>query len=642
MKLTKKLSAFLLCLPLAMLIGCASTEKKSDSKTAKAAEEAPAVEEEEEEEYEEYVGPKPEYSKHVAIPDTSSKVVTKPQEMKCKNLTATELTKIMGNGINLGNTMEAYRGWMKSTTRDATSYEQFWGQPITTQEMMNSYKAAGFDSIRIPVAWTNEMDFEHGDYTIGTNYLDRVETIVNYALNADLIVVLNDHWDGSWTGMFGSKDPQTRKDAMELYTSMWTQIANRFKNYSDYLIFEGANEELGPGLNRVDVCYDSGTLSEDEYYETSNIINQTFVDLVRSTGGNNANRFLLIPGINTDIEKTTDERFAMPTDTAKSKLILSVHYYTPWGFCGDKGSVNHWGTTKDCATMNTLMEATADFVDMGYGVIIGEYGVLNTTKDGELKPDHINWLDNFHANCDLYNFCPMLWDCNSFFKKETGKFTKPELAKFYLEHSYKAQSKYSDSELQEIAQNNIDDRMDNSPELLSDNPLVGATDKSVAWIMYNSQDWGVTYSVGDAYNPDSKSDGIKATDVEVTGEGDYTVGLDFTGLNSDGTGTSRSFAFSAIGISNGEQLFPGYCIDIKSFKVNGKEYKITALPYTSSDDGHCTRANILNEWVNKLPAEARTTTGDKKGVSATIVDKAAAQLQMIKTLEITFHYGPAK
>jgi len=98
---------------------------------------------------------------------------------------------------------------------------------------------------------------------------------------------------------------------MEMYVSMWTQIAERYKDYDEHLIFEGANEELGDRLNDTDVAEDSGTLSNGDCYGMTNKINQTFVDTIRATGGNNAERYLLIPGFSTDIEKTSSNLYKM-------------------------------------------------------------------------------------------------------------------------------------------------------------------------------------------------------------------------------------------------------------------------------------------------------------------------------------------
>ena len=132
---------------------------------------------------------------------------------------------------------------------------------------------------------------------------------------------------------------------MALYKSIWTQICEHFSDYSYKLIFESANEELGDRLNDGEVTGTDGVLSEDECYETTNRINSEFVKLVRSTGGKNADRFLLIAGYNTDFRKTCDDRYQMPEDTAKDKLLLSVHYYTPWDYCSDS-TVNQWGISR--------------------------------------------------------------------------------------------------------------------------------------------------------------------------------------------------------------------------------------------------------------------------------------------------------
>lgn len=554
-----------------------------------------------------------------------------------EELTSLELVKLMGNGINLGNTMEAYGHMDLGINADISSYETFWGQPVTTQEIIDSMKAAGFDTLRIPVAWTNAMDFENGNYTIGEAYLNRVEEIINYAINADMYVVVNDHWDGGWWGMFGSATQETRDAAMELYISMWTQIAERYKDYSDHLIFESANEELGNRLNDANLATDSGTLSEDECYEMNTKINQTFVDTVRSTGGNNAQRFLLIASYNTDIVKTCDDRFVMPTDTPKNKLLVSVHYYTPWGYAGTS-SISSWGSLKNYNEQNDLMAMLTKFTEQGYGVIIGEYMVA-LNDDGTVKNNTTDFFNNLLNNCDMYGYAPLLWDCSSLFiRKDLGFFDK-DVAEVFKSRSYAAQSAKSEEEIISNAKTAIDAAVAAASEKVEEPAIVdvGASDKSVAWIMFNSNDWSTTYSVGDTYDPAAKSDGVVATDVEITGEGTYTVGLDFTGT---GGGFANSTVFSALAIANGELLYPGYIINITDLKINGESYTLKGKPYTASDDGKCTRVNLYNSWVSEIPEAARTSDGDISDVSAVIVDPA--ELGEIKTLEITFDYGPAK
>lgn len=548
-----------------------------------------------------------------------------------KDLTALELSKLMGNGINLGNTMEAYGRPEFGTGADTSSYETYWGQPVTTEEMIAGMKASGFDSIRIPVAWTNMMNFESGDYTIDDAYLDRIDELITYAHNNDMYVIINDHWDGSWWGMFGSATEQTRDDAFAMYTSMWTQLAKRYSGYSDNLIFESGNEELGSRLNDIDICKDSGSLSEDECYEMTNRINQTFVDTVRAAGGNNENRFLLIAGYNTNIAQTCDDRFKMPTDTASDKLLVSVHYYDPWNYCGtDSG--NQWGTRGDYETQNNDLKQMTKFTDQGYGVIIGEYGVL-AKSDGTLKNNTLEFTENLLDNCDLYNFVPMLWDTSSFYVRSKLEFSDDELLALYTSRNYAAQEQTPDADLAAAAAERMETALSNAPEVFDTSIDVSTLDGSIAWIMFNSRDWSVAYSSGDTYKPDDKAVGLMASDVIIDGEGTYTIGLDFTGTDA---GFAEGTAFSAIGISNAEVLYPGYTIAIKEVLVNGKPYELTGTPYTTSDNGICTRMNLYNEWVTTVPDTARIADGNASDVSATVLDNET--LTHIETISITFDF----
>lgn len=273
--------------------------------------------------------------------------------------------------------------------------ETAWGQPVTTQAMLDGMKAAGFDTLRIPVAWmTNAtaMPFEMKDYTISEAYLARVREIVDYARNAGMYVILNDHWDGGWWGMFGSESKETAAFAMEAYQGMWKQIAEYFRDYSDYLIFESANEELGARFDENSPCYARDSvlsyLPDNERYALTNRVNQAFVDTVRATGGNNASRFLLIAGYGTNIDQTFDSRFQMPRDTAEKKLMVSVHYYDPWSYCGASSAAGAtlWGKAADFDAMYKTLSKMSKFVSQGYGVVIGEYGAL-PAGDGVMKKE---------------------------------------------------------------------------------------------------------------------------------------------------------------------------------------------------------------------------------------------------------------
>lgn len=552
----------------------------------------------------------------------------KSDESSVNELTASEVVKLMGNGINLGNTMEAYghENYVKSGA-DPTTFETLWGQPVTTKEMIDDMKAMGFDTLRIPVAWTNGINFESGDYTIDERLMNRVDDIVNYALDADMYVIVNDHWDGGWWGMFGSEDESVREKAMELYKSMWTQICEHFSDYSYKLIFESANEELGDRLNDKDITGTQGVLNTSECYEKTNEINSEFVKLVRSTGGKNADRFLLIAGYNTDIEKTCDDRYVMPEDTAKEKLLVSVHYYTPWDYCGTK-AINQWGSPDDYKEQNTLFEKLTKFTEKGYGVVIGEYAVMGTTT----KPDTDKFYNNLLDNCDLYNYCPMLWDCSDLYRRSGRRTSDEAIAQIFKDRCAANEADKDYADIQSAARASMDKALEAADEMFMEGVSIPASDDTaVAWIMYQSSDYSVAYSVGDKYDPTNMSLGVAAENVEITGEGTYTVSLDFTGC-----GGTKGVAFSALGIYNGEKFFPGYIITIDEIKINGEAKELSGKDYTCSDDDNCTRVNLYNQWVTKLPDEARRADGDLTDASSTIL--SLGEREKITTLEVTFTY----
>ena len=416
------------------------------------------------------------------IPDDTSKPIYTPvDDSDLENMSAIQFTKIMGNGINLGNTMEACGDWLPYDIEDVTKFEGMWGQPLTTKEMFQAMKAAGFDSVRIPIAWTHTMDWSRGNFTINPEYMKRVETVVNYALDSGLFVMINEHWDRDWWCLF-SHDEET---AWKIYEAIWTQVGNHFKDYDYRLIFEGGNEEHGDALNHtlvsdgnkyvkvvkkegqveyhgtVDTRLEGidypepGTLTEDEIYTMANRINQKFVDLIRSQGSKNAKRFLLIPGIQTDFTRTCDNRYKMPEDSSNSvkKLMVSVHFYdpAPYSLTGDPnnswGFARDWGTAEEVNTQNASFYKMKKFTDTGYGVIIGEYACAKEQVDEHTfirKKNDIKWLTNVLDNCDTYGYCPFMWDCNGYFHKNGDSglgFTgdDAEVAAVYKNRNYAAE-----------------------------------------------------------------------------------------------------------------------------------------------------------------------------------------------------------
>lgn len=565
-------------------------------------------------------------------------------------LTAVEATRLMGNGINLGNTMEACDSTRGNYTEDITVYETAWGQPVTTREMLTGMKAAGFDTLRIPVAWmtnASRMPFEMKDFTLNEAYLARVREITDYARDAGMYVIINDHWDGGWWGMFGSEKPETAAFAMEAYKGMWKQIAEYFRDYSDYVIFESANEELGARFDENSPCFcrDSvlSYLPDDERYRLTNAVNQAFVDTVRATGGNNADRFLLIAGYGTNIASTFDNRFRMPQDSAEKKLMISVHYYDPWSYCGaaDAAGATLWGKAADFEAMYKTLSQMSKFTAQGYGVVIGEYGAL-PGSDGIMKTNAPAYHKAFLDCCDALDYTSCLWDTSGFFVRRELKMRDAEMAAVYAGRNAESEAGRDYADIAAAGKKGLEEAAAAAPETLRTDALPVSEDNSAAWLMFNDGSYAVSYSVGDVYDPDSITPGVKPTDVEINGEGTYTVALDFRGTKN---GYAENTAFCAVGISNGEARFPGYCINVTEVKINGEKVKLKGRNYTCSDDGKCTRTNLFNEWVDMKKIDrtvARVMFGDLTGISATPLDRSPEVMSRIETFEVTFMYGPHK
>lgn len=343
-----------------------------------------------------------------------------PRTTMRRDMTTAEIVADMGLGINLGNTLESCGDWIQGNTVE--SYETAWGSPVITEEMIAGYAEAGFQSVRIPVAWSNLM---REDYTIAPELLDRVETITQYVLDHGMYAVVNLHWDGGWIAEFS-----TNYDAcMKKYHCIWEQIAERFQDYGDHLILESLNEEgcFDDIWNR----YSGSDTGKSEAYGIVNQINQEFVRLVRSSGGNNKTRHLLIAGYATDISLTCDEAFQMPNDP-ENRCALSVHYYAPATFCileedADWGKVKtSWGSPRDYKLLEKDMnQLQKHFLDQGIPVIIGEYGCYTKNKE----PEAIRiFLTAVAQAAYSRGMCPMLWDITDvFYDRNICQMIDPQL-----------------------------------------------------------------------------------------------------------------------------------------------------------------------------------------------------------------------
>lgn len=378
-------------------------------------------------------------------------ISTKDNGVMRTELSTLDLTPVMGLGWNYGNSLEQSIDTSKMTEEEKASVDVAYCETSAnnvaiTQKNVDYLKKYGFNNVRIPVAWSNLMDISEDGmtYTINEDYMNRVEEVMNYCLNNEMYVIVNIHYDGDWWGQFGDADENVRKMAWARYEQIWTQLAARYEEYSDRLILESANEELGDRLNddwvNRSTANKTGVLTVEEQYETLNAINQKFVDIVRASGGNNQYRHLLIAGYSTNIDATCNAQFKMPQDTPEngvSKLSVSVHYYTPWNYCG--GNEYHqgegmaprlydWGTEEDLAEMHGYLDKMKQFTEAGYGVIIGEYGVQSTAAAG--IPDYIGKVAAYALENKMV---PVLWDNGTWFNREKNYINYDNVADAILE-----------------------------------------------------------------------------------------------------------------------------------------------------------------------------------------------------------------
>lgn len=351
------------------------------------------------------------------------------------DLDQSTITKAMGMGWNLGNQLEA--------VTNKTPSETAWGNPTITETLIKSVKEQGFNTIRIPVSYLSKIG-DAPDYTVDSAWLDRVQEVVDYAINNDMFAIINMHGDGYYTvdgGWLLCVD-ENQDEIKAKYEAVWTQIADRFKDYDEHLIFESMNEEF-------DNTY--GNPNADGYANI-NDYNRIFVDAVRKTGSNNTKRWLLIPGWNTNIEYTAGNYgFEIPEDPLceadGKRLMISVHYYDPYNFTLDENASSaktQWGKYAVENFDNWGQESYADsqmkklndtFVSQGYPVVIGELGVQDKSHLSETQPLFRQYWTEYIVKAAKNNGCvPVYWDNgyngkNGFgiFERVTGKVTQPEL-----------------------------------------------------------------------------------------------------------------------------------------------------------------------------------------------------------------------
>lgn len=335
-----------------------------------------------------------------------------------KHITAQEMVSNMRIGWNLGDSLDVCNADRDHTgTLDehaAVVDETLWGNVRTTKVLFDHLKTDGINAVRIPITWRDHLG-DAPTYEINSDWMNRIEQVVKYAYDNDLYVIVNVHHDGGGDPTFGAWIRSASNEALKesvfaKFEAIWRQIADRFKNYNDKLIFESLNE----------VGFDD--VNDEVAYPILDELNQRFVNIVRASDGNNPQRHLMIAGYWTDIVKTTSELYHMPTDNIDHHLILSIHYYTPWQFCVTNKQ-RFWGSPEEVTQMEELVNLIYHhFVAKGTPVIMGEYGF------GQNDPaSTVFFSEMFVKLCHNLGIGTFLWDNGDQYDRTNMYWYNPEL-----------------------------------------------------------------------------------------------------------------------------------------------------------------------------------------------------------------------
>jgi endoglucanase len=380
-------------------------------------------------------------------------------------LTSQEVTARMGAGWNLGNTLDAHwnaRPW--GTIAVPKEQETMWGNPVTYREMIEFVRDSGFGTVRVPVTWYI-FTGDGPEYQVDPAWMDRVQEVVDYVIDAGMFCILNIHhddylagsnWHNGWLTLYGDGEPLSDGEKAEMnnrFARLWEQIAERFKDYDEYLLFEGINEPRTYNLQRE---------TRETWEEQSRFLNellQTFVDTVRASGGNNPNRHLLITpyfasvgmdandGMGRIMHFVDKENKKLWVNDGRERLIASIHYYEPWGFVTapsdsqwfsayfdlNVGSVSH--------NLNNVFRIIKEnFTDLGIPVIMGETGALHRTMPdgGDNEAERVKWAQHYVKGLYDLGVPTVIWDDGGGFRlldRRTLEWVWPDLAAALVEAS---------------------------------------------------------------------------------------------------------------------------------------------------------------------------------------------------------------
>ena len=321
---------------------------------------------------------------------------------------AMALMRDMKSGWNLGNTFDAYNGY--SIHASGISMETSWVNAKTTQKLIAAVKDAGFNTIRIPVSWHNHVDEND---VIDREWIERVREVADWALDLGMYVIVNVHHDNDVKYLYPDSAHYDRSAAY--LTSVWTQMAEMFRDCDDHLILESMNEPRLVGT-QYEWNWNAGSAACKEAAECINRLNQLFVDTVRASGGNNATRYLAVPAYCASPWYASDAAFTLPADSAENRIIVSAHAYTPYDFALNLNSKDRtFDLEKDQGKKNEISgfldKLYNKFVKNGIPVMMDEFGALD--KQGNLQA-RVNFTAYYVASASARGITCVWWDNHGF------------------------------------------------------------------------------------------------------------------------------------------------------------------------------------------------------------------------------------
>ena len=364
----------------------------------------------------------------IVIPDIQA------QRMDIPDNEALKMIREMKAGWNLGNTFDAFDcGWL----RDPMDYESAWCGIKTPEALMDALKAAGFGTVRIPVSWHNHLD---ENWRIHGNWLARVREVVSWAYDRGMYVIVNIHHDCAPAWYY--PDAAHAENAARYMRTIWSQLAEAFADFGDHLLFESINEPRLTGTEHEWWWVPENPACQDAMAQIV-MLNQVFVDTVRASGGNNAERYLLVPAYDANPEYACRSGFTLPEDPAENRIIVSAHAYSPYSFALEQPGTDTFSLADEeqkSGITGFLDRLYRTYVSKGIPVLMGEFGAME--KNGNLQA-RVDWLSFYAAQARSRGITCCWWDNNCFsgngerfglFDRTAARCAVPELLEAFMKN----------------------------------------------------------------------------------------------------------------------------------------------------------------------------------------------------------------